>query len=205
MTLADEEKASPTPEKQLKALERRASQTAMIKAGEPALVQLCEGLAKINDALTKLVAIAETQKRDAAEARAFADANGLQSTARELGRVPLMAAAVYAIADVPPPPRDPATGHYILSAAWLKQFVGEGAERSRAQAIQKLLNGGTTLIVENVSDVQVAREMLAGRDPNRAAPKPVAPAVHQDAAGWFGFRGNQSNVAPLPDSNVGAG
>lgn len=199
--MTDEAKPEKTPEQVLKGLERKASQAALIKAGEPHIVALCKAYADVLSALGKLVDTTAAQKNDAEAAQNFAAANGLETTARELGRAPLIAAVVYALADVPPPPRD-ADGHFVLPQAWLKQFSGDGAAQARAQTIQKLLNGGTILSVEGLTDEQVARELLAGRNPNSAAPKYPKPEIRNDAPGWYGFRGNQNAVTALPDSNL---
>ncbi len=190
-----------TPAQTLKALERKASQTAMIKAAEAAIVRLCKARADEIAALTDIVAIAEAQKTDAEAAQAYAEEQGLPCMARELGRGPVMAATIYALADVALPPRD-ATGAFVRPQAWMQQFAGDGAASARAQAIQKILNNGEILTVEGLTDEQVARELLAGRNPTAIAPKPVPAEVREDAPGWYGFKGNQTPSVHLPDSNL---
>jgi hypothetical protein len=184
-----------SPVKQLQKLEKAASFEVMLKAAEEPLKALVSSYANVIDAMGALVRIAADQGTLAQKVQEFAKAHGLPTTAKALGRNPLIAHAVRGLAGV----RSPVS----LPQAWLQLFT---EPLLRNQAIQKILNGGEVCVVPGFTPDEVTEALLAGVDPNELTPEIVrdnaAAQANRGARGWYGFRGSANPQAPKPDTNA---
>jgi hypothetical protein len=190
----DEPKLSPA--KQLQKLEKAASFEAMLKAAEEPLKALVAAYGTVLASIAALVTIAAEQGALALKAQEFAKANKLTTTAKALGRNPLIAHAIRGLAGL----RSPVS----LPQAWLQLFP---EPLLRNQALQKILNDGDLCVVPGMSPDDVTEALLfgatsselvsgGGRNDDEAA------KANRGARGWYGFRGSANPQAPKTDTNL---